>query len=128
VLIVGCGMTYHNVQTFMANRDAKSRAPDAGSQGFDDWLEEVLTRETPVGRVAALTAWDKAPSARDAHPREEHLLPLHVVVGAAGFDPGRRGGGVSFSIRLKLARQAPAAALATYCLRYACAVLLNLET
>ena len=83
-------MTYHNVQTFMANRDAKSRAPDAGSQGFDDWLEEVLTRETPVGRVAALTAWDKAPSARDAHPREEHLLPLHVVVGAAGFDPRRR--------------------------------------
>jgi aromatic ring-opening dioxygenase catalytic subunit (LigB family) len=30
VLIVGSGMTYHNVQTFMTNRDAKSRAPDAG--------------------------------------------------------------------------------------------------
>jgi aromatic ring-opening dioxygenase catalytic subunit (LigB family) len=43
-----------------------------------------------VGRVAALTAWDKASSARDARPREEHLLPLHVVVGAAGFDPRRR--------------------------------------
>ena len=43
-----------------------------------------------MGRVAALTAWDKAPSARDARPREEHLLPLHVVVGAAGFYPRRR--------------------------------------
>jgi aromatic ring-opening dioxygenase catalytic subunit (LigB family) len=31
-----------------------------------------------------------APAARDAHPREEHLLPLHVAVGAAGNDPGRR--------------------------------------
>ena len=41
-------------------------------------------------RATALAAWDKAPSARDAHPREEHLLPLHVVVGAAGDDPGKR--------------------------------------
>ena len=59
-------------------------------QRFDDWLEEVLTKEPPEARVAALAAWAKAPAARDAHPREEHLLPLHVVVGAAGNDPGRR--------------------------------------
>ena len=92
VLIVGSGMSYHNMRTLMANTrgDAKSRAPDAGSRRFDDWLEEVLTRDTPEQRIAALTAWDKAPSARDAHPREEHLLPLHVVVGAAESDPGRR--------------------------------------
>jgi aromatic ring-opening dioxygenase catalytic subunit (LigB family) len=92
VLIVGSGMSYHNMQTLMANMrgNARSHAPDAGSQRFDEWLEEVVTRDTPEERIAALTAWDKAPSARDAHPREEHLLPLHVVVGAAGSDPGRR--------------------------------------
>jgi aromatic ring-opening dioxygenase catalytic subunit (LigB family) len=56
VLIVGGGMTYHNVQTLMTNRDAKSRAPDAGSRGFDDWLAEVLTLETPEGRVAVVEA------------------------------------------------------------------------
>ena len=50
----------------------------------------MLTTATPEARAAALVAWDKAPSARDAHPREEHLLPLHVAVGAAGGDPGRR--------------------------------------
>jgi hypothetical protein len=83
-------MTYHNVQTFMATATPNPVHQMPGTQGFDDWLEEVLTRETPVGRVTALTAWDKAASARDAHPREEHLLPLHVVVGAAGFDPRRR--------------------------------------
>ena len=27
--------------------------------------------------------WDKAPSARYCHPREEHLLPLHVCIGIA---------------------------------------------
>ena len=71
-------------------RGSKGRAADVGSQRFDDWLEQVLTRTTPNERVAELTHWDAAPAARDAHPREEHLLPLHVAVGAAGNDPGRR--------------------------------------
>jgi aromatic ring-opening dioxygenase catalytic subunit (LigB family) len=92
ILIVGSGMSYHNMRTLMTNMrgSANDRPPDSGSQRFDDWLEEVLTKEPPEARVTALAAWDKAPAARDAHPREEHLLPLHVVVGAAGNDPGRR--------------------------------------
>lgn len=64
--------------------------PDVGSQRFDEWLEHVVTGTKPNARVAELTRWDKAPAARDADPREEHLLPLHVAVGAAGNDPGRR--------------------------------------
>jgi aromatic ring-opening dioxygenase catalytic subunit (LigB family) len=91
VLIIGSGMSYHNMRTFMSHmRGSNGRAPDVGSQRFDDWLEKVLTRTTPNERVAGLTHWDKAPAARNAHPREEHLLPLHVAVGAAGNDPGRR--------------------------------------
>ena len=31
---------------------------------------------------------DAAPGARDANPREEHLIPLHVVAGAALADKG----------------------------------------
>ena len=37
----------------------------------------------PAERTARLLAWEHAPAARMAHPREEHLLPLMVVVGAA---------------------------------------------
>ena len=92
ILILGSGMTYHNMRTLMGSmrRGANGRTADPGSQRFDDWLEQVLTEAEPEARVAAMTAWDKAPSAREAHPKEEHLLPLHVVVGAAGNDPGRR--------------------------------------
>jgi aromatic ring-opening dioxygenase catalytic subunit (LigB family) len=92
VLIVGSGMSYHNMRTLMASMrgGANGRAADEGSVRFDDWLEEVLTQAPPESRASALAAWDKAPSARGAHPREEHLLPLHVVVGAAGDDPGQR--------------------------------------
>jgi hypothetical protein len=40
-------------------------------------------------REGRLAQWSKAPSARQAHPREEHLLPLMVIAGAAGDDAGR---------------------------------------
>jgi len=83
---------YHNLPKLMANmrRSGNGRSADPGSQRFDDWLEEVLIRAEPAARDDALIAWAKAPAAREAHPREEHFLPLHVVVGAAGNDPGRR--------------------------------------
>jgi len=92
ILIVGSGMSYHNMRTLMGSMrgGANGRSADPGSQRFDDWLENTLTKVRPDERIAELSAWDKAPSARDAHPREEHLLPLHVVVGAAGDDPGKR--------------------------------------
>jgi len=44
-----------------------------------------MTREAPE-RDQLLTSWRTAPSARLAHPREEHLLPLMVAAGAAGTD------------------------------------------
>ena len=43
----------------------------------------------PTERDQRLAAWASAPSARAAHPREEHLLPLMVIAGAAGADRGR---------------------------------------
>jgi aromatic ring-opening dioxygenase catalytic subunit (LigB family) len=92
IAIIGSGMTYHNMRTLMASmrRGGANGHADEGSRRFDDWLEDVLTRSPPQARASALAAWDTAPAARSAHPEEEHLLPLHVVVGAAGDDPGRR--------------------------------------
>ena len=116
VLIVGSGMSYHNMRTLMASMrgGANGRGPDAGSQRFDDWLEEVLTEARPDARASAAmkASWDKAPAARAAHPREEHLLPLHVVVGAAGNDArtqdpqgcGHGGGGIGVPLRIALFR------------------------
>jgi aromatic ring-opening dioxygenase catalytic subunit (LigB family) len=41
-------------------------------------------------RSATLSAWERAPSARLAHPREEHLLPLMVALGAAEGEAATR--------------------------------------
>jgi hypothetical protein len=43
----------------------------------------------PAARDAGLARWGSAPMARLAHPREEHLLPLMVMAGAAGEDRGQ---------------------------------------
>ncbi len=82
VFIVGSGMSYHNMRAFM------TPAAAASSSRFDRWLADAVA-EPPPARDAALTDWAKAPAAREAHPREEHLLPLMVAAGAAGADRGR---------------------------------------
>jgi aromatic ring-opening dioxygenase catalytic subunit (LigB family) len=83
VLIVGSGMSYHNMRGFMtpAARDPSTR--------FDAWLAKTVAEE-PSQRDADLAKWSTAPSARECHPREEHLLPLMVVAGAGGGDRGRQ--------------------------------------
>ena len=53
ILIIGSGMSYHNMRTFKSHmRGSNGRAPDVGSQRFDDWLEQVLTSATPNERIA----------------------------------------------------------------------------
>lgn len=79
VLIVGSGMSYHNLRAFHA-----SAAPAAAT--FDAWLRDTM-KLPAADRDAQLTAWAKAPAARAVHPREEHLIPLMVVAGAGGADP-----------------------------------------
>lgn len=81
VLIIGSGMSYHNMHAFTS----QIAGPD--SRTFDDWLTATCTAE-PAQRRRALALWEDAPAARRAHPREEHLLPLMVVAGAGGVDIG----------------------------------------
>lgn len=81
VLIVGSGMSFHDLRHF---RDGDPTA----SEGFDAWLRQAV-ESPPEARDAALERWAQAPFARQAHPREEHLLPLMVAAGAAGGDLGR---------------------------------------
>lgn len=84
VLIVGSGMSFHNLRAMFGRG-----ALDA-SRRFDDWLTAAVTDPSAGARGDALRDWAQAPEARVAHPREEHLLPLMVVAGAAGPDRGRK--------------------------------------
>lgn len=83
VLIVGSGLSYHNLR---AMRHPAAHAP---SHTFDTWLQESLVSLDGSARVQRLIDWEHAPAARLVHPREDHLMPLHVAVGAAEEEAGR---------------------------------------
>ena len=75
VLIVGSGLSYHNLRMFGPN----ARVP---SEAFDAWLGETLALPA-AERTARLLDWERAPHARDCHAREDHLVPLFTALGAA---------------------------------------------
>ncbi len=86
MLIVGSGFSFHNMSAF----DWEGKAsPDPSNDAFQDWLIETCAGPlNPAERETRLREWQKAPSGRYCHPREEHLLPLHVCAAMAGR-PGR---------------------------------------
>lgn len=81
VLILGSGMSFHNMRAFFSS-DPSVRNK---SESFDAWLADTLcsTQLANPVRETRLRDWAAAPQARFCHPREEHLLPLHVCYGAA---------------------------------------------
>lgn len=80
VLIIGSGMSFHNMQAFF-NADLVSDAQvDAFNQHF---IDSLTGQYSFTEQAAKLINWQQAPDARLMHPREEHLLPLHVCFGAA---------------------------------------------
>jgi len=80
VLILGSGLSFHNLRQF-------GPAGAQASKAFDAWLQHVLLDLPPAEREQALLNWSTAPSARVAHPREDHLVPLWVALGAAEQEP-----------------------------------------
>ena len=83
VLIVGSGMSFHNLRAYFQPETLQA------SRAFDGWLTQAV--ESPVEeRDAKFGDWQSAPYARFSHPREEHLAPLFVVAGAGGDAPGKR--------------------------------------
>ena len=85
VLIVGSGMSFHNMRGYGDPRYTPVSAK------FDEWLTAAVESDTDR-REALLRDWERAPHARDSHPRggEEHLLPLLVAAGAGAGSEGRK--------------------------------------
>jgi aromatic ring-opening dioxygenase catalytic subunit (LigB family) len=82
VLIVGSGMSYHNLRDLFNGSDSRP------AEDFHAWLAQAVS--DAAGRSDRLASWREAPGALACHPRSEHLLPLMVAAGAAEGEPGTR--------------------------------------
>ena len=83
VLVIGSGFSFHNLKEFFTPSTQKSQAMN---ENFEEWLIDTCSNRqiTEEERGQRLINWERAPAARFCHPREEHLLPLHVCYGVAG--------------------------------------------
>lgn len=83
VLVVGSGFSFHNFRAFFT---PPTPSGQADNETFEHWLRDTCANPnlTEAEREARLLDWESAPAARYCHPREDHLLPLHVCYGAAG--------------------------------------------
>eukprot|EP00878_Enallax_costatus_P007564 GHUV01007921.1.p1 GENE.GHUV01007921.1~~GHUV01007921.1.p1 ORF type:complete len:341 (+),score=74.05 GHUV01007921.1:428-1450(+) len=86
VLLLGSGMSFHGMSTLQQGYGKASipgRDPATlPGQPFNQWLINAC-QQAPAERHKSLVNWSLAPGARQAHPREEHLIPLMVAAGAA---------------------------------------------
>ncbi|SDK38378.1 DODA-type extradiol aromatic ring-opening family dioxygenase [Microbulbifer yueqingensis] len=83
LLVIGSGFSFHNMKAFFAPETSETREKNVA---FEDWLLETCGSAdlSEKERAARLADWANAPGARYCHPREEHLLPLHVCYGFTG--------------------------------------------
>ena len=80
VLILGSGSSFHNMHGFF---DSSEEALHKATR-FNNWLQTTMRSSaySEVERKSRLVEWFTVPEAQYAHPKEEHLLPLHVCYGA----------------------------------------------
>ena len=82
LLLIGSGFSFHNMRAFFTSETDEAKTMN---ESFEDWLLETCCDQMLTGteREQRLINWQSAPFARYCHPREEHLLPLHVCYGFA---------------------------------------------
>jgi 4,5-DOPA dioxygenase extradiol len=85
ILVIGSGTASHNLREYYVNGRSNG-APPEWVTSFDAWVREKAL----AGDADALADYRAtAPFAKRNHPSEEHFLPIHVALGAAG--QGARG-------------------------------------
>jgi len=85
ILLLGSGYTFHNMGEFFRPTPEAIQA----SKTFDAWLRTTMETKEESSRRNAVAKWKESPGGRVCHPREEHLIPLFVISGAAGDSPAK---------------------------------------
>lgn len=85
VLIIATGSITHNF-SWLDWRASEIKAPDQRASTFTDWIAERIA----AGDQTALLDYRRAPYGAEAHPHDDHILPLFIALGAAQGDTPTR--------------------------------------
>lgn len=88
VVIVGAGMTVHNLRDVHAMFDGNAQ-PLPYAVSFDNAVK-LAVEVDPALREAKMAELCLRPDARQAHPFMDHLMPLFIAAGAAHDVWGRQ--------------------------------------
>ncbi|KAK4945104.1 hypothetical protein LTR10_015530 [Elasticomyces elasticus] len=88
IAIIASGMSVHNLRHLMMSKGMGQTMPYTVS--FDAALKDAAETKPGEHRDEVMVDLLERPDARQAHPSFEHLLPIHVAVGAAGDDQGKQ--------------------------------------
>ena len=80
IWVIASGNITHNLRDWHMVASTNGQTP-AYVQGFADWVEEKLKAHDAQ---ALINYRQHSAQGRQAHPSEDHLLPLFVALGAAG--------------------------------------------
>ncbi|WP_411683160.1 DODA-type extradiol aromatic ring-opening family dioxygenase [Clostridium thailandense] len=75
ILVIGSGSTVHNLGTI----DWKATEAEQWAVEFDNWLIEKVENSD---KDSLFSYQDLAPYAKQAIPREEHIVPLFIAMGS----------------------------------------------
>ncbi|KAJ2079691.1 hypothetical protein H4R24_003609 [Coemansia sp. RSA 988] len=84
IVIVGSGMAVHNLRDLFGPDGSASGGVRPYVRPFDKEIEQAMTDVPSNQRWQTVAALARSDYLHKAHPTLEHLLPLHVAVGAAG--------------------------------------------
>jgi len=92
VLIIGSGQATHNMRATRSNFASSGKIkPGVKEVKFTNWLSETAAKSQKERSDALINYRKMAPESENAHPigADEHLLPFHIVCGAAQDDTGK---------------------------------------
>jgi 4,5-DOPA dioxygenase extradiol len=79
ILVLSGGLTYHNLREIASFSEVRA---SPSHKAFDTAVLDAVTTSDADQRKQAMFDLVHHPNFRDAHPREDHFVPVYIAAGA----------------------------------------------
>ncbi|CAG8469343.1 2448_t:CDS:2 [Ambispora leptoticha] len=90
ILLIGSGSLVHNLRDFFSDSNSPNMLPKQYATTFDKDVTNIVKNFLGKERENKLIDLKNHRFLKEAHPTTEHLVPLHVIAGAASEEKGEK--------------------------------------